>query len=101
MVEPSLAAPTARTTPLLTVIPTDQPGIARTPSDQPAFSLPNTIHNTSNISGGTVNNVHGDLHNINPVNYNYYGSSPVASFNPASQPPPPLPPFNDAPIDRI
>ncbi|KZP21724.1 TPR-like protein [Athelia psychrophila] len=83
---------------------TDQLGIARTPSGQPTLSPPNTIYNTSNISGGTVNNIHGDLHHIiNPVNYNYYGSSSSAPSNPASQPPPPppLPPFNDAPIDRI
>ncbi|KZP22100.1 TPR-like protein [Athelia psychrophila] len=78
----------------------DQPGTVGTPSSQPTPSLPSTTYNTSNISGGTINNVHGDFHS-NPVNH-YYGLSSVdASVNPASQPPLPLPPFNDAPIDRI
>ncbi|KZP04245.1 TPR-like protein [Athelia psychrophila] len=54
--------------------------------------LPHTTYNTSNNSTGTIYNVHGDLHS-NPVNH-YYGLSSVdASFI--------LPPFNDAPIDRI
>ncbi|KZP26494.1 TPR-like protein [Athelia psychrophila] len=78
----------------------DQPGTVGTPCGQPTHSLPSITYNTSNISGGTINNVHGDFHS-NPVNH-YYGLSSVdASFSPASQPPLPLPPFNDAPIDRI
>ncbi|KZP26502.1 hypothetical protein FIBSPDRAFT_1040763 [Athelia psychrophila] len=76
----------------------DQPRTLGTPSGQSTPSLPNTTYNTSNISGSTINNVHGDF---NPVNHNYYGSSSVTSFVPASQHPPPLPPFNDAPVDRI
>ncbi|KZP26557.1 TPR-like protein [Athelia psychrophila] len=78
----------------------DHLDVARAASEQPHTALLNATYITSSISGGTVNNVNGDLHN-NSVNHNYYGISSVAPPNPASQPPPSLPPFNDAPIDRI
>ncbi|KZP22291.1 TPR-like protein [Athelia psychrophila] len=90
-------APRPRSRPML-----DHLSVARAPSQQPNPSLPNATYITSSISGGTVNNVNGDLHNINnSVNHNYYGISSVTSINPASKPLPPIPPFNDAPIDRI
>ncbi|KZP24776.1 hypothetical protein FIBSPDRAFT_735105 [Athelia psychrophila] len=77
-------------------VSTDQLGISRTPSDQPTLSLPHTIHDTSNTSGGTVNNVHGNFQTNN-----YYASPPIVSINPASRPAQGLPPVNNAPIDRI
>ncbi|KZP24758.1 TPR-like protein [Athelia psychrophila] len=95
MAEPGPSAPRTQNIPLPKVS-TNQLGIARTPSSQPTLSLPHTIYNTSNISGGTVNNVSGDLHTNN-----YYASHPAVSINPASQTAQYLPPFNDAPIDRI
>ncbi|KZP16585.1 TPR-like protein [Athelia psychrophila] len=94
MAEPSPSTPIARNT-LMPKVSTEQLGIARTPSGQTNLSLPNTIYTTSNISGGTVNNVYGDFHTNN------YAPSPVVSINPASQPAQSLPPFNYAPIDRI
>ncbi|KZP22295.1 TPR-like protein [Athelia psychrophila] len=72
----------------------DHLSVARAPSKQPNPSLPNATYVTSSISGGTIYNVNGDLHN-------YYGISTGMSLNPASKPLPPIPPLNDAPIDRI
>ncbi|KZP22297.1 hypothetical protein FIBSPDRAFT_824649 [Athelia psychrophila] len=67
--------------------------VARAPSGQPNPSLPNATYITSSISGGTIYNVHGDFHN-----HSSHRLSPITSLHdPANQ----LPPFNDAPIDRI
>ncbi|KZP26551.1 TPR-like protein [Athelia psychrophila] len=100
MAEPGPSAPIARPT-FVSQIPTNQFRVGNALSGQPTSSLLNTIYNTSQISGGTVNNVNGDLHD-NSVSHNYYGVTPAASSNPASGPPsPPLAPFNDAPVDRI
>ncbi|KZP22285.1 TPR-like protein [Athelia psychrophila] len=74
----------------------DHLSVARAPSKQSNPSLPNATYITSSISGGTIYNVHGDFHNHNSRRF-----SPVASLNSANQSPPSLPPFNDAPIDRI
>ncbi|KZP26480.1 TPR-like protein [Athelia psychrophila] len=80
----------------------DHLDVARAVSEQPNTSLPNATYITSSISGGTINNVNGDLHNINNfVNHNYHGISSVTSIDPASKPLPPIPPFNGAPIDLI
>ncbi|KZP27901.1 TPR-like protein [Athelia psychrophila] len=96
MDEPGPSAIIARPS-TLSQVPIDQVGIARVPPEQQIPSLPSTIYNTSNISGGTIHNVRGDFHSNH-----YYRISPVASVNhPVSRPPPSLPPFNDAPIDRI
>ncbi|KZP22344.1 TPR-like protein [Athelia psychrophila] len=97
MGEPGPSAPIAR---LSQQVQTDQLGIAQAASGQLA-PLPNTGYNTSNISGGTINNVNGDLHNINNQVNHYHSVHPLSSVNPASQSSPSLPPFNDAPIDRI
>ncbi|KZP26554.1 TPR-like protein [Athelia psychrophila] len=71
----------------------DHLGVARAPSGQPNPSLPNATYITSSISGGTIYNVHGDFHN-----HSSHRLSPITSLHdPANQ----LPPFNDAPIDRI
>ncbi|KZP22624.1 TPR-like protein [Athelia psychrophila] len=51
--------------------------------------------NTSYTSGGTVNNVNGNIQS--QVNNHYQGHPPVASSNLIH----PLAPFNDAPVDRI
>ncbi|KZP26519.1 TPR-like protein [Athelia psychrophila] len=75
-----------------TQLPLVANAVPNNPSEHPMTLLPHTTYNTSNNSTGTIYNVHGDLHS-NPVNH-YYGLSSVdASFI--------LPPFNDAPIDRI
>ncbi|KZP25827.1 TPR-like protein [Athelia psychrophila] len=85
----------------------DQPGAVESSSGQPTLSLPSTTYNISNITGGTINNVQGDFntnirHQVNHNHHNHhYGISPAALSNPGSESSPSLPPFNDAPIDRI
>ncbi|KZP22329.1 hypothetical protein FIBSPDRAFT_931136 [Athelia psychrophila] len=100
MAEPGPSAPIdiAR---LSQQLQTDQLGIERAPTGQLAPPLPNTRYNTSNISGGTINNVNRDFNNIHQQVNHYYSDPSLSSLNPASQSSPSLPPFNDAPIDRI
>ncbi|KZP22336.1 TPR-like protein [Athelia psychrophila] len=100
MAEPGPSAPIdiAR---LSQQLQTDQLGIERAPTGQLAPPLPNTSYNTSNISGGTINNVNRDFNNIHQQVNHYYSNPSLSSLNPASQSSPSLPPFNDAPIDRI
>ncbi|KZP23869.1 TPR-like protein [Athelia psychrophila] len=64
-------------------------------ASRPASSIPDLSYNTSHTSGGTVNNVNGNM--VNQVNNHYYAVPPTAPINRMHS----LAPFNDAPVDRI
>ncbi|KZP03768.1 TPR-like protein [Athelia psychrophila] len=69
---------------------------AATPFAQPTPAHPNATFNTPYTSGGTVNNVNGNIQN-QVLNHHYHGAPPVTALNPMHS----LSPFNDAPVDRI
>ncbi|KZP23850.1 TPR-like protein [Athelia psychrophila] len=69
---------------------------AATHSARPSFSPPNAIFNTPYTSGGTVNNINGNIQN-QVLNHHYHEAPPIAAFNPMHS----LSPFDDAPVDRI
>lgn len=59
-----------------------------------AHTAPAVIFNTLHASGGTVNNVNG---NMDQVNNHYYGVPAATPVNPMHS----FAQFNDAPVDRI
>lgn len=88
MDDPDSSAPIAQ--PELISGAIEQPGHASTSFGPQTPSLPaGATFNTSHTSGGIIANA------IRDINFNYYNE------NTTSPSPAPLPPFNDAPIDRI
>ncbi|KZP05102.1 TPR-like protein [Athelia psychrophila] len=94
-------APITRPSTVLSTIPTDRLGIVEVdrgdkledprPSERPTPLHPNVTFNMPYISGGTVNNVNGNIES--QINNTYHGVPPNPTHSVAS--------FNDAPVDRI